>query len=215
MPGIGSFAGVAEPAGRLRRIAQESDLRRLRHARQLCGTRRNDSQRRYLLRNRSERGGSVGHSGFEIPFQMDRRRTSSRCEHMEQTFTDLIETMGGQVTRSTRTPAEKISTGGEIIHEVGTIRMGDDPKTSVLNKILPGARREESVCGGWRAVCQQSGQESDVDHLRAGVADGGISGGRNEEGKCLRSGGENVLAGIAALRPWPGRLDCAVGAACS
>ena len=24
--------------------------------------------------------------------------------------------------------------GGEIIHEAGTVRMGDDPKTSVLNK---------------------------------------------------------------------------------
>ena len=27
-----------------------------------------------------------------------------------------------------------ISRGGAIIHEVGTIRMGDDPKTSPLNK---------------------------------------------------------------------------------
>lgn len=57
-----------------------------------------------------------------------------QVEHMEKTFTDLIETMGGHVTRSTRTTAEKISTGGEIIHEVGAIRMGDDPSTSVLNK---------------------------------------------------------------------------------
>ena len=27
-----------------------------------------------------------------------------------------------------------ISRGGAIIHEVGTVRMGDDPQTSVLNK---------------------------------------------------------------------------------
>jgi choline dehydrogenase-like flavoprotein len=27
-----------------------------------------------------------------------------------------------------------ISEGGEIIHELGTVRMGDDPKTSALNK---------------------------------------------------------------------------------
>ena len=26
-----------------------------------------------------------------------------------------------------------ISRGGAIIHEIGTVRMGDDPKTSVLN----------------------------------------------------------------------------------
>ena len=28
----------------------------------------------------------------------------------------------------------RISTGGEIIHELGTVRMGSDPKTSVLNR---------------------------------------------------------------------------------
>jgi len=54
--------------------------------------------------------------------------------HMEQTFTSIIETMGGKVTASTRPVEQKISTGGEIIHEVGSIRMGDDPKTSALNK---------------------------------------------------------------------------------
>jgi choline dehydrogenase-like flavoprotein len=54
--------------------------------------------------------------------------------HMEQTFTSIIETMGGKVTASTRPIEQKISTGGEIIHEVGSVRMGDDPKTSALNK---------------------------------------------------------------------------------
>jgi choline dehydrogenase-like flavoprotein len=38
------------------------------------------------------------------------------------------------VTRSTRPTDQKISTGGEIIHEVGAIRMGDDPLTAPLNK---------------------------------------------------------------------------------
>jgi choline dehydrogenase-like flavoprotein len=59
-----------------------------------------------------------------------------QVEHMERTFTALIETMGGTVTRSGRTVPieEKISVGGEIIHEVGAIRMGDDPKTSPLNR---------------------------------------------------------------------------------
>ena len=57
-----------------------------------------------------------------------------QVEHMEKTFTDLIETMGGRVTRSTRPTEQKISTGGDIIHEVGSIRMGNDPKTSPLNQ---------------------------------------------------------------------------------
>lgn len=54
--------------------------------------------------------------------------------HMEQTFTSIIEAMGGTVTASTRPLDQKISTGGEIIHEVGAVRMGDDPKISALNK---------------------------------------------------------------------------------
>src|SRR5579859_2256176 len=59
-----------------------------------------------------------------------------QVQHMEQTFTALIETMGGTVNRSARTVPieEKISVGGEIIHEVGAIRMGNDPKTSALNQ---------------------------------------------------------------------------------
>jgi choline dehydrogenase-like flavoprotein len=57
-----------------------------------------------------------------------------QVEHMEQTFADIIQTMGGTVTRSTRPTDQKISQGGEIIHEVGSVRMGNDPKTSALNK---------------------------------------------------------------------------------
>ncbi|HEY6340965.1 MAG TPA: GMC family oxidoreductase [Bryobacteraceae bacterium] len=58
-----------------------------------------------------------------------------QVEHMEQTFTALIETMGGSVTgQRAGGAAEKISAGGEIIHEVGAVRMGDDPSQSVLNR---------------------------------------------------------------------------------
>ncbi|MDE3195575.1 MAG: GMC family oxidoreductase, partial [Acidobacteriota bacterium] len=56
-------------------------------------------------------------------------------QHMDRTFRSLIETMGGTPSRSfPENPADAISVGGEIIHEAGTVRMGDDPKTSVLNK---------------------------------------------------------------------------------
>jgi choline dehydrogenase-like flavoprotein len=55
--------------------------------------------------------------------------------HMEQTFAALIETMGGRVTGQRPGPtSEKISAGGEIIHEVGAARMGSDPSSSVLNQ---------------------------------------------------------------------------------
>jgi choline dehydrogenase-like flavoprotein len=57
-------------------------------------------------------------------------------KHMDQTFRALIETMGGRVTGRDfpARGAEAVSVGGEIIHEAGTVRMGSDPKTSVLNK---------------------------------------------------------------------------------
>jgi choline dehydrogenase-like flavoprotein len=59
-----------------------------------------------------------------------------QARHMERTFTEIIETMGGKVRglANAEREADGISTPGTIIHEVGTARMGDSPKTSVVNK---------------------------------------------------------------------------------
>jgi len=46
----------------------------------------------------------------------------------------LIEGMGGVVNSPDVTPEQAIKAGGQIIHEVGTARMGDDPATSVVNQ---------------------------------------------------------------------------------
>jgi len=63
----------------------------------------------------------------------------------------IIEAMGGIVNNPDRTAEEAIEAGGQIIHEVGTTRMGDDPATS---------------------VCNQWGQTWDVENLY--VMDGGV-----------------------------------------
>ncbi len=58
-----------------------------------------------------------------------------QAKHMQETFQQIIEASGGKVTF--KSGAENnwgISRGGEIIHEVGATKMGDDPKTSVLNQ---------------------------------------------------------------------------------
>lgn len=59
-----------------------------------------------------------------------------QAKHMHQTFEEIFDTMGAEVFGDT--PGEDQDYGlhapGQIIHEVGTTRMGDDPKTSVTNK---------------------------------------------------------------------------------
>src|SRR5262249_2416416 len=51
----------------------------------------------------------------------------NQIRHMQETFASIIETMGGQVIGERRSPDRAISTGGAIIHEAGTTRMGKDP----------------------------------------------------------------------------------------
>jgi choline dehydrogenase-like flavoprotein len=84
----------------------------------------------------------------------------NQVRHMQTTFRQILETMGGTINvpagrgrgaappatgamtgagapaqaAPPATPSVPISVGGGIIHEVGTVRMGDGPKTSVLNK---------------------------------------------------------------------------------
>jgi choline dehydrogenase-like flavoprotein len=59
-----------------------------------------------------------------------------QAKHGQEIFRQIIETMGGTV----RTPDRGADTdygleaGGRIIHESGTVRMGDDPRSSALNK---------------------------------------------------------------------------------
>ncbi len=59
------------------------------------------------------------------------------AKHMQETFRSIVETAGGTVISRPKPHASLsngISVGGAIIHELGTARMGNDPKTSVLNR---------------------------------------------------------------------------------
>jgi choline dehydrogenase-like flavoprotein len=57
-----------------------------------------------------------------------------QAAHMQRTFADIIEAMGGKTRHPIKTDgAEAIAPGGSIIHEVGGAIMGSDPKTSVTN----------------------------------------------------------------------------------
>ena len=58
-----------------------------------------------------------------------------QARHMQETFREIIETAGGTVTYAAQGAADDwgISKGGQIIHEVGTARMGANRRESVLN----------------------------------------------------------------------------------
>jgi len=59
-----------------------------------------------------------------------------QAKHMTDTFEEIAHNMGGKVL-GTKPGKEKdygLLAPGQIIHEVGTTRMGDDPATSVTNK---------------------------------------------------------------------------------
>lgn len=54
--------------------------------------------------------------------------------HFQNAMKALIDKLGGTLVSQPAEPAKAISKGGEIIHEVGTCRMGADAKTSVVNQ---------------------------------------------------------------------------------
>jgi choline dehydrogenase-like flavoprotein len=59
-----------------------------------------------------------------------------QAQDMQETFRAIIEAAGGEYKTKTPISGQRpfgIAEGGKIIHEVGTARMGADPKSSVLN----------------------------------------------------------------------------------
>jgi choline dehydrogenase-like flavoprotein len=59
----------------------------------------------------------------------------NQARHMQRTFAGIIEAMGGRVTSTIQDDgARAIAAPGQIIHEVGGVRMGANPRESVLNE---------------------------------------------------------------------------------
>jgi choline dehydrogenase-like flavoprotein len=60
---------------------------------------------------------------------------TKQAAHAVKTLLEVVDRMGGKAGPGIETDGAKaISKGGEIIHEVGTVRMGDAPNNSVLNR---------------------------------------------------------------------------------
>jgi choline dehydrogenase-like flavoprotein len=60
----------------------------------------------------------------------------NQVRHMQETFRALVSEMGGEVFSAmpTRERGYGIATGGSIIHELGTVRMGSNARDSALNE---------------------------------------------------------------------------------
>lgn len=60
----------------------------------------------------------------------------NQVKHMQETFRALVSEMGGEVfsPMPTRERGYGIATGGSIIHELGTVRMGSTARDSALNE---------------------------------------------------------------------------------
>jgi choline dehydrogenase-like flavoprotein len=58
-----------------------------------------------------------------------------QAKHMKETFKEIMHNMGAVITYGDDGPENSygLEAPGKIIHEAGTARMGDDPKTSALN----------------------------------------------------------------------------------
>ena len=131
MPGIGSFVGSARRAGYGTAVKEQ--------ARRDYGTRVAFAGRGEMIPNERsfceidpdvvDRYG-IPVLRFHFHWSDHERR---QARHMRETFHELITLMGGEPQPPGRRDASGISIGGSIIHEVGTVRMGDDPRTSALN----------------------------------------------------------------------------------
>jgi choline dehydrogenase-like flavoprotein len=60
-----------------------------------------------------------------------------QAKHMKETFKEIMHNMGAVITWGDTDGPENnygLANPGNIIHEAGTVRMGNDPKKSALNK---------------------------------------------------------------------------------
>ena len=99
----------------------------------------------------------------------------NQVRHMQQTFRAIIERDGRHAARRRcRRAADGygIEPGGRIIHEIGVVRMGNDPISSALNKHCQAHDVKNLFVADGAPFVSQPGQERDVDDPRAGDEDG-------------------------------------------
>ena len=131
LPGRGQpgEVGSRERRARLRRLLQAEGARHAGLDLQLLGLRRVPAPVRESRAPGRHRGGRLGHS--RAPHRLRLRRQRERqVRDMAATAEEMLKAMGAEDVK----PRAEISAPGLGIHEVGGARMGNDPKTSVVNR---------------------------------------------------------------------------------
>ncbi|MDR3715723.1 MAG: GMC family oxidoreductase [Puia sp.] len=90
---------------------------------------------------------NVKHSDYEI----------NQAKHMNETFKEIMHNMGAIVTskENSKDNLWGLDNPGNVIHEAGTARMGNDPKTSALNKFNQGHDCKNLFCVDGSAFVSQ------------------------------------------------------------
>ena len=201
MPGAGHLLG---PRGlhqrRLRQAVQGRGPPLLRLLRVLRRPRRDDPQRRLATANSirpwstSGASRSSGSIGSGVPTKPTRPPTWSRPSPQ------IIESMGGKVGGNVETDGSKvIAKGGQIIHEVGTVRMGDDAEDVGAERALPDLGRQEPVRHRRGAVRLQRRQEPDASRSWRWPGAPATTSSPNETGEHLMDR-RDLIKTIGALR---------------
>ncbi len=81
---------------------------------------------------------NVKHSDYEI----------NQAKHMNETFKEMLHNMGAIITSKENSKENLwgLDNPGNVIHEAGTVRMGNDPKNSALNKWNQGHECKNLFC---------------------------------------------------------------------
>ena len=104
-----------------------------------------------------------------------------QAAHMQKTFGDIIDAMGGRVVGKMASDGRKaIAPGGYIIHEVGGAIMGDDRKSSVVNQWGQAWDVKNLFLTDGAPFPSNADKNPDADDHGAGLALGGLHAGCDE-----------------------------------
>ena len=76
--------------------------------------------------------------------------------NMNETVKEIVHNIGGHMLWENGGSDNGLITPGEVIHEVGTTRMGNNPKTSVVNKYEQLHDAKKCFYCRWWTICFSS-----------------------------------------------------------